>query len=37
MMPCSTGQRICRMLIHPSDPWPLQGHPEAMKMAVALS
>jgi hypothetical protein len=21
-----------RRLIHPSDPWPLPGHPEAMKM-----
>jgi hypothetical protein len=21
-------------LIHPSDPWPLAGHPEAMKMSL---
>jgi hypothetical protein len=22
-------------LIHPSDPWPLPGHPEAMKMEAS--
>jgi hypothetical protein len=32
MMPPGGVWRIDRRLIHPSDPWPATGHPEAMKM-----
>jgi hypothetical protein len=29
----SKGLASCLALIHPSVPWPLPGHPEAMKMS----
>jgi hypothetical protein len=33
---CHGGDSTATRLIHPSDPWPLPGHPEAMKMSCLV-
>jgi hypothetical protein len=33
MLPSAEARHTCRRPIHRSEPWPLAGHPETMKMS----